>query len=231
MDSPDGGGIQACSVTEHALPVNFLASDPETGVRLPSTPMRFPGLAVAFLLFAACATGLQGSTFTKGELKYRVALPDATQWKAVSFADNDLAWVDHKTGQILAINSTCENYGDPSLEVLTQHLMMGFTDKTMNERKTFMMDNRDALQSSYSAKLDGVPIEVTVTVMKKDGCVHDFTLISPPGQGGQRAELDHALDGFTTTSGAPPPREATVRLGVPEVRPDDSSAAPEAKAQ
>ncbi len=192
--------------------------------------MRFLAPALALLMTAACATGLQGSYFIKGDMKYRVVVPDPAEWKPVSFAENDLAWIDRKTGQILAINSTCENYGDPSLEVLTQHLMAGFTERTMNERKTFLMDGRDALQTSYSAKLDGVPIDVTVSVMKKDGCVHDFMLVSRPGQGGQRAELDRALDGFTTGSGAPPPREATVRLGVPEVRPDDSSVAPEAKA-
>lgn len=190
--------------------------------------------AVSLLVVgAACTEGLKGEYFKKGDVQYRVAELDQNTWKKVGFADNDLAWLG-PNGALLAMNATCKDYGDPSLEVLTNHLLMGFTDKQLVERKTFVLDGRDALESTYTAKLDGVPIDISVAVLKKDGCVHDFTYVAPQGKGAQyRAELDKLIDGFTTTDGKPTGRTATVRLGTPEVRPEGEEDPPppqEAKA-
>lgn len=180
---------------------------------------------IALALLASCSS-LSGNYFVKGDMKYRVATLDAAEWQKVGFAENDLAWVDQH-GHLLAMNSTCKDYGDPSLEVLTNHLMMGFEDKVLTERKTFVLDGRDALESSFTARLDGVPIETTLVVLKKDGCVHDFMYVSPAGHAAeQRAQLDALVDGFTTTDNAPAGRTATVRLGTPEIRPDDGAEVP-----
>ena len=193
--------------------------------------MRLVALAFALSLGVACTEGLKGQYFQKGDLKYRVAELDRNVWKRVGFENNDLAWVS-TSGAVLAMNATCKDYGDPSLEVLTNHLLMGFTDKELVERKTFVLDGRDALESTYAAKLDGVPMKLTVAVLKKDGCVHDFTYVAPEGEAAKyRAQLDVLLDGFTTTEGRPQGRTATVRLGVPEVRPEEEPEPPqEAKA-
>lgn len=188
-------------------------------------------VALCVLACAACTEGLKGEYFQKGEVKYRVAELDREAWKKVGFADNDVAWTG-PNGAVLAMNATCRDYGDPSLEVLTTHMLMGFTDKELKGRKAFMLDGREALESTYTAKLDGVPIDITVVVLKKDGCVHDFSYVAPLGQGSaHRAALDTLLDGFTTTEGKPAGRTATVRLGAPEVRPDDDSPPQEAKAR
>ena len=192
-----------------------------------------PAVLVLTLLLAACSAGLSGQYFQKGELRYRVAELDTSTWRPVRFADNDLAWLG-PSGSVIAMNATCSNYGDPPLEVLTNHLLMGFTDKQLVERKTFVLDGRDALESTFAARLDGVPIDITVAVVKKDGCVHDFTYVAPQGLGPTwRPQLDALIDGFTTTDGTPAGRTATVRLGTPEVRPEGEAPPPptqEAKA-
>ncbi|MBK7861460.1 MAG: hypothetical protein IPJ65_23165 [Archangiaceae bacterium] len=186
---------------------------------------RLAGLVVA-LGAAACSSGLNGAYFKKGEVRYRVEALDRSTWRPLAFEGNDVAWLG-PNGSVLAMNATCKDFGDPSLEVLTTHMLLGFTDRELKERKTFVLDGRDALESTYTAKLDGVPIDITVAVLKKDGCVHDFTYVAPLGHGlEQRAALDQLIDGFTTTDLKPQGRTATVRLGTPEVRPDDGEAAP-----
>jgi hypothetical protein len=193
--------------------------------------MKNLAVAVWALSAAACSTGLSGDYFKKDDIKYRVSELDSNTWKRVRFADNDLAWVG-PLGTVLAMNATCKDFGDASLEVLTGHMLMGFTDKELKARKTFVLDGRDTLESTYLAKLDGVPIDITVAVLKKDGCVHDFTFVAPAGHGAeQRSALDRLLDGFTTTDGPPAGRTATVRLGAPEVRPDDGESEPEQEAK
>jgi hypothetical protein len=193
-----------------------------------------PHVFAAALLLSACTEGLRHDWFVKDEHRYHVAAPDPSQWKPVKFADNDLAWVDGR-GQLMAMNSTCRNFEDAPLDVLTNHLMMGFTEKLQIDRKTFSMDGRDAMETIYTARLDGVPVDISVAVLKKDDCVYDFTHVAPLGQGAEHlATFERLLDGFTTGEGPPPrrvPSSATVKLGTPEVRPDDAKdPEPEAKA-
>lgn len=212
--------IQACSVTERLLPVNFFAIKTKFGIRY--VPMRLI-FVLGVLVCAACAEGLRGQYFRKGDLKYRVAELDTKVWKPVRFAENDLAW-SGPNGSVLAMNSTCRDYGDPPLDVLTQHMLMGFSDRLLLERKTFVLDGRDAMESTYAAKLDGVPVELAIAVLKKDGCVYDFSFVTMQGQlGTHRGAFEALIDGFTTTTDAPTGRTATVRVGVPEIRPQEQS--------
>jgi hypothetical protein len=162
-----------------------------------------PSLALipAALLLAGCPTGaLNGQVFVKDAVSYRLTLPKADAWRQVAFADNDLAWTA-QGGHLLGVNAVCEDHGDPSLEVLTNHLLIGFTDRELKERKALTLDGRDALDSHYQARLDGVPVEMRLLVLKKNGCVHDFSYIAPQGRYAERqADFDQLIAGFAQVS-------------------------------
>jgi len=114
----------------------------------------------------------------------------------VGFDDNDLAWLA-PSGHVIAINATCTGHEDPQLEVLTNHLVIGFTDREWVSKKKFQLDGRDALRSLVRAKLDGVSISLDLVVLKKNGCVHDFSYVSPAGQeAAHQAEFDALVAGF-----------------------------------
>jgi hypothetical protein len=139
------------------------------------------GLAAVFLL-SACGASLKDGIFVKDEVRYRVRGPDETTWKRIDFADNDLAWASVTSGQVLAVNATCRGHEDPPLEVLTTHLLFGFSARERVSQRLLTLDGREALRSHYRARLDGVPVEIELVVLKKNGCVHDFTAVSPAGQ-------------------------------------------------
>lgn len=155
-------------------------------------------LAIAAGALVSCPTGtLKDGYFRKDSLQYRVARPDAS-WKQVEFADNDLAWVNANSPHVLAMNATCEDHGDPGLDVLTNHLLFGFTDKALQSKQTKTIDGREALLSNWVAKLDGVPVEIDIAVLKKNGCVHDFLYVSPAGRSAEhKPEFDRLLNEFS----------------------------------
>lgn len=160
------------------------------------------GMVLAALVcagLASCAGGaIKDGYFAKDSLRYRVAEPDPAQWQVVKFADNDLAWLNRKSAHVLSVNATCDNHGDPGLDVLTTHLLFGFTDRTLKSRETKMIDGREALVSKYAAKLDGVPVEIDLAVLKKNDCVHDFIYVSPEGRAQEhRAQFDRLLSDFS----------------------------------
>ena len=165
--------------------------------------MARPMRAGAVLLALGCAglfacPGYKDGYFIKDNLKVHVATLDGAQWKPVDFSGNDLAWVHVGTAHVLAMNATCDEHGDPSLQVLTAHLTFGFTDKELKTRAEKRIDGREALVSQYAAKLDGVEVELELVVLKKNGCVHDFMYVAPAGHlEDQRSAFDHLLAEFT----------------------------------
>jgi hypothetical protein len=129
---------------------------------------------------------------------YRVGAMPAP-WRQLEVKDNDLAYFIDATGHTMALNATCEEHGDPPLDVLTRHLLMGFTERELRAQERQSVDGREALRSRYGAKLDGVPVELALLVLKKDGCVYDFSYIAPPALFEQHlGDFDRLVAGFHT---------------------------------
>lgn len=120
---------------------------------------------------------LPGRRLPRPAASYRLQAPEAP-WRALSFSGNDLAWAA-PGGALIAVNAVCEGHGDPSLKVLTDHLLIGFEAREIREREELMLDGRGALRTRAAASLDGVPVELELTALKKDGCVYDLIYTAP----------------------------------------------------
>ncbi|MGZ3457923.1 MAG: hypothetical protein ACXU86_05380 [Archangium sp.] len=135
---------------------------------------------------------------SKQGVSYRVG-PLPTVWAPAKVSGEDLAWYTEDTGHALSVNATCHGQGDTDapLDVLTRHLLMGFTERLEVEQQKVVVDEREALRSYYRAKLDGVPVELLLLVLKKDDCVYDFTYVAPLGRFEERvADFESLVRGF-----------------------------------
>jgi hypothetical protein len=168
---------------------------------LPMSQPKGGGLMLFALTCAglvACGGIYKNGYFVKDSLRYHVASLEESDWRRVGFAGNDLAWVHRNSPHVLAMNATCDEHGDPPLDVLTTHMLFGFTDRDLRDREAKTIDGREALFSHYLAKLDGVPVELELVVLKKNGCVHDFMYVSPEGHADeQRPAFERLLNEFT----------------------------------
>ncbi|MCY1017838.1 hypothetical protein OV427_18905 [Pyxidicoccus sp. MSG2] len=159
--------------------------------------MRWSLLLVLVAPLVGChRVSFEDSVLTKPAVRYRVGkLPDA--WHRVWLEGNDLAFAEEGTGRALSVNATCEGHDDPPLPVLTRHLLAGFTERQEVSSKLVPMAGREALRSRYLAKLDGVPVQLELVVLKKDNCVFDFSYVSPPGLAEERlADFETLMAGF-----------------------------------
>jgi hypothetical protein len=76
---------------------------------------------------------------------------------------------------------------------------MMFTERETLEQKVVPMDGREAMHVVMRAKLDGVPKMFDAYVLKKDGCVYDFVLVSsPPKFEPNRQVFENFTSGFHT---------------------------------
>jgi len=161
--------------------------------------LRYIGvLGTLAVLGMGCHRGVrfENHVVSKPDVRYRLGtLPPA--WERVSLAGNDVAWFLEDTGHALSVNATCREQQDAPLNVLTRHLLEGFTERQEVTQRLEVVDEREALRSHYLAKLDGVPVELMLLVLKKDRCVFDFTYVSPLGRFEQHlADLDAMVLGF-----------------------------------
>jgi hypothetical protein len=94
------------------------------------------------------------------------------------FADgNDLAF--HRPGMgTIAINSTCTEYDDVPLSALVNHLLFDTTQRQVVIEETVTLVGRGARHLLVNLELDGVPLQLELYVLRKDGCVFDLSHVS-----------------------------------------------------
>jgi len=101
----------------------------------------------------------------------------------------------------MQVDSNCGSRFDIPLKALRNHLMIGFTEREIIDEELVPMDGREALRTRFTAKLDGVPRDMILQILKKDGCVYDFGMITPIGSSFDEAlpDFDRMITGFATT--------------------------------
>ena len=129
---------------------------------------------------AACGGGggLKEGLYSDAEARYEVGKLDAG-WQPLALdGGNDLAWMNKELDAIVQVNSRCDPGLDIPLVSLTQHLLIGFTERDITSQHLVPLDGRESLRTHLRAKLDGVDRTLVFYVLKKDGCVYDFALIT-----------------------------------------------------
>ena len=169
------------------------------------------------VLLAACGSArpaFDGTTYTSGQIAFRVP-PAPPAWRRIDVDGAAIAFRDDAHDASVLVEAHCgERDEDVPLAALTNHLVMGTTQREISLEETIPFDQREALHTRMSAKLDGVPRAFDIYVLKKNGCVYDFVYVAAPapaapaGDGDARApegaaEFERFVMGFRTVGGAP----------------------------
>jgi hypothetical protein len=165
---------------------------------LSSTQLSFLWL---FCAFGCGASGLEGRVYHGDETSFCVGTIPST-WKSLDVSGDDaLAVRDPNTGTVITVSARCGRDGDDvPLEALTKHLFIQFTDRQTTLERKFELNGREALRTELTAKLDGVKRRFRVVVLKKDGCVYDFSEIAVENRVTKDSDrvFDDVVAGFST---------------------------------
>lgn len=167
-------------------------------------------LALApFLATVACGGSqkkLDAGVYQSGGLSFRIGdvPPD---WHPLEVEHATLAYRDDAHHASILVDARCNQKDDDvPLLALTDHLVAGTTGREYAAQDTIPFDGREALHSRLVAKLDGVPREYDIFVLKKDSCVYDFVYVAEPNQAPEGAAAFERFVGtfhtITTGSGA-----------------------------
>jgi hypothetical protein len=161
-------------------------------------PVRLLALLLVVLGTSGCATGRSTGGWSDGwwvqqipieapdganytlVLRYRGAdLADG--WAPASAPPGDFAWYNEDLGATVYADTSCgRRFDDAPLTVLSNHLTMGFDNVEIQQETELFLAGRAGLERISRASLDGIPIALVSTVIKKGPCVFDLILICPP---------------------------------------------------
>lgn len=175
-------------------------------MRLGGRPWRGWGpLALLYAGVLACgaSASFDGAVFRGQYVSFRLS-PVPPTWHRIALPAADSAFRDDAHEASILINSRCTSADwDAPLLSLTEHLIIGTTDRHVTREETLPFDGREARHTLLRARLDGVPMAYDIFVMKKDGCVFDLVHVAPPATADAGAtEFDRFVQGFHTLPGA-----------------------------
>lgn len=154
-------------------------------------------LAVAVMLVAAagCSGRYRSGVYESRYTRYVIDEPVGS-WSRIRRTGVNVAF-GHTSGAAIYVDDSCRRYDDAPLHVLANHLFFGFTEVEVESTEDLEIDGRAAYRRVIRGRMDGVPVKVAATVMKKDDCVYDFVYFAAPGafEGGL-AEYERVVRSF-----------------------------------
>ena len=129
-----------------------------------------------------------------GDVCYRIG--ELPGWQLVHQKGGQVAFFAEAFGAVAQANVTCRDDAEAApLLALTRHLLIGYTEVQVKKRELVRLDAREALHSVVAAKLDGVPMVLDLYVIKRNGCIFDLSLATPPDRY-QAAAVPFARTGY-----------------------------------
>jgi hypothetical protein len=143
------------------------------------------------MLGCGAAAAFDGRSYRAEGVSFHVGEAPASWQRSTRVEGPLVAYEDPAHHGVVSVYARCGRDGDDvPLTALTQHLLIGFTEREIAKQEVEPFDGREALHTVASGKLDGVAVGLDMFVLKKDGCVYDLVYAAPP------ASIDGGMAGF-----------------------------------
>ena len=140
--------------------------------------MKLPLLLSTFALIciSGCALFGSGEVSLKRAEDYRIVAPKG--WRKIQKKESDSAF-KLSSGSIATVTSSCKTSTEADLPILTRQLLIGTRNIKFESQKKVAVGNSEGLHSKVDATIGKAPFQLEVFVIRKKGCVFDFSLINP----------------------------------------------------
>jgi hypothetical protein len=109
----------------------------------------------------------------------------------------DRLWENTVNGNSISFMSDCSDPSDPNLETIQQGILHGVEHLKILSSETITYNDREALRSHTSGKVDGVDTEMDLIVFKKNNCIYTLNYVGvKPQFEDDKAVFGRFLDRF-----------------------------------
>lgn len=138
-------------------------------------PFRFLA-GIFFLLFAGCVSvSLNTGKAKKAEGLVFTAPKDP--FRSLKAENADQAWQSEKTGNTIAFLSECQLPSDVDLRTIESDSLTALSQIKIISSYTGNYNNRESLDTLAEGQVDGVPVQLRLTVFKKNGCNYTLSYV------------------------------------------------------
>lgn len=163
----------------------------------------FLGAALVACGGARGGGSFDGSVYRDGPIAFQLP-PAPPAWRRVDVTSASLAFRDDTHDASVLVNARCLSSDERTpLVALTNHLLIGATERKYIIQNVEPFDGREALHTKLEAKWDGVPMGLDLFVLSKDGCIYDFVYVGSRDtfEAGS-AGFERFVHGFHTLEGS-----------------------------
>lgn len=106
-------------------------------------------------------------------------LPDG--WVRMKVSRRAISFYNESYKASISTDAFCgRSFSDRPLDALAGELSAVLAERETKWTEEMMLDGRGALRVFVEGKMDGVPVNMDIVVVKKDECNFDFVAVRPP---------------------------------------------------
>lgn len=135
-------------------------------------------LALVLLGAVLARCTLLGGTSDTPKKARNTKLAAPAGWRETDRGDSDEAY-QLPSGSIATMNSDCSRESRAPLDILMKQLLFGLRNVKTLRAEPLTVAGGEALRHSVTATNEGVPFHLELVVVKKQGCIFDFSLVNP----------------------------------------------------
>jgi len=138
--------------------------------------LKTPFYLFSMVILGGCALfGNAEKEITRAE-NYQLSLPKS--WKELSSrGESDRAY-QTPSGKKVVVTTYCDRNKEASLKVLTRQILIGSRNIKILQEESFSIEGGAGLFTYAQATSEGAPFFLGLAIVKKQGCVFDFSLLS-----------------------------------------------------
>lgn len=154
-------------------------------------------LVLIGLLLAGCSSRHRKAKRAEGN--YDLGTPGG-DWEKVAPGGADFAWHHPDLAASIYTDSNCKSrFDDSPLPRLAESMVFGIARGEPLRDEARVIDERAGVVRTWDGRLDGVPVQLGVAVLKKHECVYDLTVVAPPASFPASWDaFERVLAGFAT---------------------------------
>lgn len=99
-------------------------------------------------------------------------------WEEINAEGSDYALRNKMSKSLFLFNSACRKYESSTLDALTNSILVGIEEITIDETINSFYQGRKSREVTANGKLDGVLRFFKIATIQKNNCIYDYVLIS-----------------------------------------------------
>jgi hypothetical protein len=134
-------------------------------------------LVLLTLFLSGCISVQIGPKKSESAKNIKFKAP-AEPFVAIDSSDVDYGWKNGINNTSISFRSVCNDGVDPSLDSIQQSLIFGLENVQILRSQRVPFNEREALNSVVSGKLDGIITKMEFMILKKNNCNYTISYIA-----------------------------------------------------